>query len=67
MEKKRNKGILPTNSADRVLTAGTAYTIGKFNVFLDEVTGDLKVSVHTNREDLKIQPKSDNSIILHAL
>ncbi len=51
---------------DRVLSAGISYTIGKFLFLLDEETGDLKLSVHTNRDSLKITPKSDNSIILHA-
>jgi hypothetical protein len=51
---------------DRVLSAGISYTIGKFQCLLNEDTGDLRIIVHTNSESLKITPKSDNSIILHA-
>jgi hypothetical protein len=40
-----------------------SYTIGEFNIFLNK-TGELKVVTHTL--DLKITPKSDNSIIINA-
>jgi len=54
------------NDANRVLSAGISYTIGKFQCLLNEETGDLRIIVYTNSESLKITPKSDNSIILHA-
>ena len=54
------------NCDNRVLSAGISYTIGKFQCLLNEETGDLKIIVHTNSESLKITPKSDNSIVLHA-
>ena len=54
------------NCTNRVLSAGISYTIGKFQCLLNEETGDLRIIVHTNSESLKITPKSDNSIILHA-
>jgi len=53
------------NSTETLLETGISYTIGKFQVLLNETTGDLRVIVHTN-ESLKIQPKSDNSIVIHA-
>ena len=53
-------------AVDTLLAAGISYTIGKFQVLLNEETGDLRVIVHTNSDSMKIQPKSDNSIILHA-
>ena len=48
------------------LLAGNYYTIGKFKLLLNEETGDLKINVHTVVDSLKVQPKSDNCIILHA-
>jgi len=51
---------------DALLSAGNSYTIGKFKILLNEETGDLKVTVHTVVDSLKVQPKSDNCIILHA-
>lgn len=63
---KNNQKGANSNSANTVLAAGISYTIGKFQVLLNESTGDLRVIVHTNSDSLKIQPKSDNSIILHA-
>lgn len=56
----------PAIAVDTLLAAGISYTIGKFQVLLNEETGDLRVIVHTNSDSIKIQPKSDNSIILHA-
>ena len=56
----------PAIAVDTLLAAGISYTIGKFQVILNEETGDLRVIVHTNSDSMKIQPKSDNSIILHA-
>ena len=53
-------------AVDTVLAAGISYTIGKFQVLLNESTGNLRVIVHTNSDSMKIQPKSDNSIVLHA-
>ena len=41
------------------------YTIGKFKVLLNENTGHLRVTIHTN-DNLKVQPKSDNSIVIEA-
>ena len=52
--------------SNTMLAAGISYTIGKFQMLLNEETGDLRVIVHTNSDSLKIQPKSDNSIVLHA-
>ena len=49
-----------------VLSAGNSYKLGKFQLILDEDTGNLKVYVHTNRDHMKITPKSDNSIVIHA-
>ena len=54
------------NDDNHILSAGVYYKIGKFQCILNSETGDLKIIVHTNRESLKITPKSDNSIILHA-
>ena len=51
---------------DRVLFPDVSYTIGKFQCLLNEETGDLRIIVLPNRLSLKITPKSDNSIILHA-
>lgn len=48
------------------LESETIYTIGKFNIILNEDTGDLKVSVNDSTKSLQVQPKSDNSIIIHA-
>lgn len=53
-------------TTDTVLVAGVSYTLGNFQVLLNEITGDLRVIAHTSRNSLKIKPKSDNSIILHA-
>ena len=66
---KKQKTLHNTESAiavDTLLAAGVSYTIGKFQCLLNEETGDLRIIVHTNSESLKITPKSDNSIILHA-
>lgn len=65
-KQKTSQLIEPAIAVDTVLADGISYTIGKFQVLLNESTGDLRVIVHTNRDSLKIQPKSDNSIILHA-
>lgn len=51
---------------DGLLSAGNSYTIGKFRILLNEETGDLKITVYTVVDSLKVQPKSDNCIILHA-
>jgi hypothetical protein len=56
----------PAIKVDTLLAADISYTIGKFLILLNESTGDLKIIVNTNRDSLKIQPKSDNSIVLHA-
>lgn len=48
------------------LETETIYTLGKFNVILNEQTGDLKVTVHTVSESLQVQPKTDNCIIIQA-
>ena len=56
----------PAIAVEPVLAAGISYTIGKFQLLLNESTGTLRVIVHTNSDSLKIQPKSDNSIVLHA-
>jgi hypothetical protein len=65
-KQKTSQLIEPAIAVDTVLVAGISYTIGKFQVLLNESTGTLRVIVHTNSDSLKIQPKSDNSIILHA-
>jgi hypothetical protein len=51
---------------NQTLVNSNSYTLGKFHLTLDENTGDLRVLVHTNRDNLLITPKSDNSILLHA-
>ena len=51
---------------NRILSAGISYTIGKFQVLLNEETGDLRILVHTNNDIMKIIPRSDNSIILQS-
>ena len=48
------------------LLAGISYTIGKFQVLLNEETGELRILVHTNTDIMKIIPRSDNSIILQS-
>ena len=65
-KQKTSQLIEPAIVVDTVLAAGISYTIGKFQVLLNESTGNLRVIVHTNSDNIKIQPKSDNSIILHA-
>ena len=49
-----------------VLSAGNSYKLGKFQIILDEDTGNLKVYVHTNSDHMQITPKSDNSVVIHA-
>lgn len=68
MNRKKNTSHTTVAIAvdNTMLAAGISYTIGKFQVLLNESTGDLRVIVHTNIDILKIQPKSDNSIVLHA-
>ena len=51
---------------NHILSAGISYTIGKFQVLLNEETGDLRILVHTNTDIMKIIPKADNSIILQS-
>ena len=51
---------------NRLLMPGISYTIGKFQVLLNEETGDLRILVHTNNDIMKIIPRSDNSIILQS-
>ena len=51
---------------NRLLLAGISYTIGKFQVLLNEETGDLRILVHTNNDIMKIIPRSENSIILQS-
>ena len=53
-------------NANRVLSAGICYTIGKFLLILNEGTGDLKITAHTDEESLYISPCYANSIILHV-
>ncbi len=65
-KQKTSQLIEPAIAVDTVLAADISYTIGKFQVLLNELTGDLRVIVHTNSDSIKIQPKSDNSIVLHA-
>jgi len=48
------------------LLAGISYTIGKFQVLLNEETGELRILVHTNTDIMKIIPRSENSIILQS-
>ena len=54
------------NENNRLLIPGISYTIGKFQVLLNEETGDLRILVHTNNDIMKIIPRSDNSIILQS-
>ena len=51
---------------NRLLMPGISYTIGKFQVLLNEKTGELRILVHTNTDIMKIIPRSDNSIILQS-
>ena len=51
---------------NRILLPSISYTIGKFQVLLNEETGDLRILVHTNTDIMKIIPKADNSIILQS-
>ena len=51
---------------NRLLLAGISYTIGKFQVLLNEETGELRILVHTNNDIMKIIPRSENSIILQS-
>ena len=51
---------------NRLLLPGISYTIGKFQVLLNEETGDLRILVHTNNDIMKIIPRSENSIILQS-
>ena len=51
---------------NRLLSADIFYTIGKFQVLLNEETGELRILVHTNNDIMKIIPRSDNSIILQS-
>ena len=51
---------------NRLLLAGISYTIGKFQVLLNEETDELRIIVYMNNENIRIQPKSDNSIILQS-
>lgn len=48
------------------LSEGYSYSVGKFNIILDENTEELKVFVHTNKEHMQIKPSSGNSVILMA-
>ena len=50
---------------NRILLPGISYTIGKFQVLLNEKTGELRILIHTN-DIMKIIPRSDNSIILQS-
>ena len=50
---------------NRVLMPGISYTIGKFQVLLNEETGELRILIHTN-DIMKIIPRSENSIILQS-
>ena len=51
---------------NRILLPSISYTIGKFQVLLNEETGDLRILVYTNTDIMKIIPKTDNSIILQS-
>ena len=51
---------------NRILSAGISYTIGKFQVLLNEETDELRIIVYMNNENIRILPKSDNSIILQS-
>ena len=50
---------------NRILLPGISYTIGKFQVLLNEETGELRILIHTN-DIMKIIPRSENSIILQS-
>lgn len=56
MENEYKQNLLPELS----------YYLGKFQIILNEDTGDLRVLVHTNKDHLQITPKSGNSILIHA-
>ena len=51
---------------NRILLPNISYTIGKFQVLLNEETGDLRILVYTNTDIMKIIPKANNSIILQS-
>ena len=51
---------------NHILSAGISYTIGKFQVLLNENTNELRIIVCMNNENLRIQPKSDNCVILQS-
>jgi hypothetical protein len=50
---------------ERTLQAETQYFIGDFLVVLTE-ENTLKVIVHQNSKSLRIQPKSDNAVIIES-
>ena len=51
---------------NRILSAGISYTIGKFQVLLNEETDELRIIVYMNNENIRILPKSDNCVILQS-
>jgi len=63
---KKTNFLKENNENNRLLMPGISYTIGKFQVLLNEETGDLRILVHTNNDIMKIIPRSDNSIILQS-
>ena len=54
------------NNANTLLSAGYSYKLGKFQLILDEDTGELKVIVCTNKDRMIIKPNTDNSCTLVA-
>ena len=65
MQKDNLKNENPTD-ANNVLAAGYSWKLGDFQIWLDEDTSELKVSVHQNKYRMTIKPNSDNSCTLVA-
>ena len=66
MSKKLKNTTETAIGYEPVLSAGNSYKLGKFQMILDEDSGNLKVYVHTNSYHMQITPKSDNSVLIHA-
>ena len=65
MHEDSKKHITPTD-ANKVLAAGYSFQIGDFQIYLDEVSKELKVIVHKNNLRMTIKPNSDNSCTVVA-
>mgnify|MGYP003407981036 FL=1 len=65
MHTDSKKHITPTDE-NNVLAAGYSFTIGDFQIYLDEDSKELKVIVHKNKLRMTIKPNSDNSCTVVA-